>query len=57
MPHTNTDECVKQNVLRLADKHFFECEDDKCEITLLAVFLLLEKAGFKLTEAERANLL
>ena len=52
-----TDEWIKENVLRLAEKHFFECENDNCQVSLLAVFLLLEKAGFKLTEAERANLL
>jgi hypothetical protein len=43
---------LKENALRLADDHREHCTGGNCTVSLVALGLLLKRAGYELSEAD-----
>ena len=46
------DEALKKNILLIADDHRQKCEGI-CEVSLVMLFLVAERAGLRFTDDER----
>ena len=47
------DEALKKNVLLIADDHRAKCSGENCEVSLVMLFLVAERAGLRFTDDER----